>query len=249
MMGYYFFKKNTNGGKECQNFIDIYQPMYFKEYTKKCIVPNIKQTYTDVEEEIVKILDTGIKHEDDVFNVLMWKLGKIKGINENKTFIYYDDVDKKNKKAKIYSKEQIDLSELISKVAEFCLNHNYDKESYAFDKAQNFIDYTRKLDCKNMWTIFLITLLYFYSKGDFQIFDKYAMVALTAIEKEISPGEEVEYCALPNDKIDTIITDECSLYRVYLNKLNKFRNNENVDMRELDQALWVYGHWFKIRQK
>lgn len=247
-MGYYFFKRNTNLGNECHNFIDIYQPMYFKDYSKKCIVPNIKQTYTEVEEEIIKILKTGIKEEKDVFNVLMWKLGKIKGINENKTFIFYDDVDEENKKAKIYSKQQIDLKDFIRKVTKFCSKNKYEKDSYNYNMAQEFINYTNELHCEHMWTIYLITLLYFYSKGDFQIYDKYAMVALTAIENDVLPGEEVEYCALPNDNIEKIITDESSIYREYINKLNCFRNNENVDMRELDQALWVYGHWFKIKQ-
>lgn len=248
MMGYYFFKKNTNLGKECQNFIDIYQPMYFKDYNKKCIVPNIKQTFKNVEDEVVKILDTGITKEDDVFIVLMWKLGKIKGINKDNTFIFNNDVDANNKKAKIYSKEQIDLKKFIGEVTDFCVKNNYKKESYDYDKAQKFIDYSKKLNCEYMWTIYLITLLYFYSKGDFQIYDKYAMVALTAIEKGILPGEEVEYWSLPNDNINTIISDESSLYRKYINKLNGFRNNETVDMRKLDQALWVYGHWFKITQ-
>lgn len=249
MKGYYFFKKNTDLENSCQNFIDIYQPMYYKEYNKKCTVPNIKQTYKDVEDEIVNILKKGIKEEDDVFKVLMWKLGKIKGINEDKTFAYHNDVDVEDMKAKIYSKEQIDLKEFIIKVTHYCSKYEYIKNSYDYKKAQDFINYCSKLDCKNMWTIYLITLLYFYSKGDFQIYDKYAMVALTAIENSILPGEEVEYSALPNKDIKSIIIDECSLYRRYISKLNSFRNNENVDLRELDQALWVYGHWFKIKEK
>ncbi len=248
-MGYYFFKDKTNLENGCQDFIDIYQPMYFKDYNKKCIVPNIKQTYRCVEDKIVKILETGFKNKDDVFDALMWKLGKIKGINKDETFEYYKDVEKNSRKVKIYSKEQIDLKELIDNVTYFCKNKTYEKGSYDKETAQKFIINAKESKCENMWTVYLITLLYFYSKGDFQIFDKYAMVALTAIENDILPGEEVEYCSLQNDNIGTIVTDEHSLYREYLEKLNSFKNNENVNMRELDQALWVYGHWFKIKEK
>lgn len=100
-------------------------------------------------------------------------------------------------------------------------------------------DYLNLLDCgcANIGTVYMITLLFFFSKRKYPIYDKYAHIAAKAIYLGAKPNE-IYYSEAPgkNDVSNVIL-----MYNEYCWLLEQIFGTKSIE-RPTDQALWVYGH-------
>lgn len=105
---------------------------------------------------------------------------------------------------------------------------------------------SRLMECDGYGAVYALTLLYFTSHGAYPIYDKYAHIALIMI--------------LSGRKFNTIITESdrkrefdfdsrdgkrvFKYYKAYISKLNEVFGAEWKRDRNIDRALWSYGHLF-----
>ncbi len=103
------------------------------------------------------------------------------------------------------------------------------------------MDIYRVLLAQNMsglGTVYLLTLVWAISGMKYPIFDRFSKIAITAICKSEKPNKKgYKY---PPDK--TQIVSIKDMYEKYQGQLSEVFGNEWKTRREIDQALWVYGH-------
>lgn len=132
--------------------------------------------------------------------------------------------------------------------------------------AQAFLNYLRdygidsgtkkRKGISGLGTVYMMTLLYFKSKGEWPIYDKYAAVALLAIENDLKPdfwdsGEDgkITYIVPPSKdegRFNKVVSNLLVPYKENINKI--FDYDEYKKGRNIDRALWVYGHLFKTKK-
>lgn len=233
-----------------KEFVNRYSEDYFlKEIGKKGLVPDLYRNSEYIEKEIEKILHEGIKDERDVARIIAWKIAKIRHreSEENQEFRYASDwVNAEQLSVTRYSKPFP-----LEKIAHNITNNIEKLEKLAVEDPQGLLNAINKPEYKGMGSVYLVTLLYFLSKGEYPIYDQFAMMSLTAIISGASPilGEkvavDVKFKELPtkdSTKFSEIMKNEMAQY---IKMLNDIFGDEWKTNRKIDQALWVYGHLFK----
>ena len=187
-----FYLKN---GEELtkDEFIEQYSESYYLDTPK--LVDGITKNSKYAEKNIDDLLKNGIKKDTDVIHILAWKLGKIKHreSDENNTFVYHNDW--KNAECfevKRYGKE-FDIKQLI----DYIVSDISDLEELSDENPQEVLNCLKGRSPSGIGTVYLITLLYFISKGKYPIYDRFAMKALDAICLETMPHNVVRYVELP----------------------------------------------------
>lgn len=106
---------------------------------------------------------------------------------------------------------------------------------------------------KEHWTgigpVYLITLLYFITNkqhpGKCPIYDRFAMRALLAIKSNKQIGESVECGDLPDKNNKNCSQIVAKRMEEYIGLLDEIFGEDYKYNRNVDRALWVYGHLFK----
>lgn len=106
---------------------------------------------------------------------------------------------------------------------------------------------------KEHWTgigpVYLITLLYFITNkqhpGKCPIYDRFAMRALLAIKSNKQIGESVECGDLPDKNNKNCSQIVAKRMEEYIGLLDEIFGEDYKFNRNVDRALWVYGHLFK----
>lgn len=129
------------------------------------------------------------------------------------------------------------------------LKKDFEKITYD-ENAKNFLDKIKNID--GVGSTYMITLLFFASKGEYPIYDQFADKALWAIKEDKKPHSKVDgYKVLPDKKSNYFskYKDDKDSYCNRLNEVAKDLNEEykgcTNEYRRIDRALWVYGHMFK----
>lgn len=240
-------------GKEIclEKFVNDYSKDYF--LSGKGLVPGLSRSSEYVEKVITDILDKGIKTEPDVARILAWKIGKIrhKESEDNKKFIYASDwVNAEQLSATRYSKPFP-----LDTIAHDITSEITGLEKIAKEDPQGLLNTINKPEYRGMGSVYLVTLLYFLSKAEYPIFDQFAMKALSAIKGNTAPkvgekvGVEVEFIDLPDKqskRFSNIMENEMAIYIGMLDEI--FGDKWKTD-RDIDRALWVYGHLFTGNKK
>lgn len=123
------------------------------------------------------------------------------------------------------------------------------------DDPQAILKNLRDPSTKGLGTVYLITLLYFISNGEWYVFDQYEMRALRTLLDRVKPGGEV-ICFNPPEKESKQFGEiGDKLIRPYKATVNGLfgdllrgaeRSEERIEsFRKVDQALWVYDHRFE----
>ncbi len=223
----------------------MYSSLYYisPESLKGASGKKISQNSEFVERKISCILKKGIASETDIIRILAWKIGKIKhkASQESESFEYHSDwqnVETYN--VKRYGKK-FDIKPFVQYIEE---NIN-DLYAIADKDPQKVMNQLKEQSPNGIGTVYLITLLYFISKGKYPIYDRFAMIALNAIEDNKEPGECVSYEELP-EKNSKQFENIISFYQTnYVDKLEKIFGKKYQTDRDIDRALWVYGHLFQ----
>ena len=90
---------------------------------------------------------------------------------------------------------------------------------------------------RNFGSVYVINLLYFLSKGRYPIYDLFAHRALRALDWDVSPCKVFVGTAPEKRDYKTVFR----MYYEFVYLIKKIFKNTKYD-RELDRALWVYGH-------
>lgn len=211
---YKFYYPDGTEIKDTPEFIRFYSRVYY--YQNR----NLK-----LEKRMGEILAKDEMSNEDVFDILRWKIG-----------------------AKTYDREKGDVTNQWKTINSNDVYNKINKQ-----KEYGAIETLTKLrECKGIGAVYAITILFFLSSGEYPIYDKFAHIALKAIgdskefydiilEKDLK--NEINVDLNNNSKNNKKIFDGYSEY--YIKRLNAiFGENEYKNTREIDQALWAYGHLF-----
>lgn len=286
----------TKSGKEITMYYPNGQPIKtlndFIDYYSKCYYI---RTSRWVETEIEKILQDDKKTAHDFFNIFAWKTGRINQQESEirKKFVYTVNKNRKDG-AEWYFDPNKGEAIAITRSGVIVKNENGNREPH---KLYEYLEYVTRINKnkdaseilkelrgqqedeeqevdrisvpKGIGTVYLITFLYFITKGTEPIYDVFAMAALDAIypddEKEESKslGSSIKARNLPDKNTNAysnLLNNNTNVYRVYRKKLFEYFVNdyleetgEKIDAREkyaacrnIDRALWFYGHLFEI---
>ncbi len=187
---------------------------FIKVYSEKYFMDYPKNTESK-ENEIIRITQEGraIK-PDDVITLMRWKTG---------------DYKTKNAIVDCYGKRiSLEIGEKVVKAINSAI-------------CQDAMDIYKTLLDQNMYglgTVYLLTLVWAISGMKHPIYDKFAKVAITSICNGVKPN--VHVYKNPPDK--TQVDDIKDMYNAYQKQLSDVFGEEWRSRREIDQALWVYGH-------
>jgi hypothetical protein len=215
----------------------------FVDFYSKCYYLNNSHV---AEERIQNLLDADKLSPEDVMLILRWKLGKI---DHKRSQCNHSIVNRGNEEGFI----TLDGRGRSVKAKPMCfyVSENLDsmKKSTGQEILNQLVD---ECSVQNIGTVYLITILFFITNGRYPIYDRFAAAALCAITKEKEPGEEVKNIELPSkdqESFRNLLTenDKPSKYQNYINQLEKLFDEDYKKDRRIDQALWVYGHLFQIK--
>ncbi len=223
---------------------------------KELGLPKVNQTPTELEEYITKKLLEG-RYDEEAF---AWKAGKLKW-GDNKPELPNEWVNgnggKITKNKEEFDKESFSIY-LEGKLREIDFD-NYKGKVQDREGLKVFYEKVKDTyDLENFGTVNIINAMFFLSKGAIPIYDRFAHMAVKALymnkapveifvadapgKNDHAPGKGNEY---KNYSLAVNVLDE---YMWLLKKVFPDEINENGEMyisRELDQALWVYGHAYK----
>lgn len=229
--------------KDC--FIKLYSESYYLNNTR--IVSGVKQSSSYIENRIDNLLAVGIKNEADVARILAWKIGKInhKESEKQKEFKYALDWDniENSLTAPLYD-YTLDFSDFAHNIVK---NIDYLETLATLSPCAVLNELIKYAPPKGIGIVYLITIMYFISKRTHPIYDRYAMMAVDAIFYNIAPHKHIEYQELP-DINSNKLAEAIEIYEQYIKKLDKIFGNEFKENRNIDRALWVYGHSFKSKK-
>lgn len=242
------------------SFIDEYAGYYFipdkddegnggKDKDDNC--PKlVRQTSYWVEDAIMSINNKDTWDESDVLYILAWKLGWILQKESEEVAV--------NNRNRDGIKLRTDWDVQQNKYIKFALNvasirNKYKQgESDIEDVWKKMISYCKENKIKGIGVVYLITLLHFISNGEFPIYDRFAMASLVALEHKLNEGAKIFLKGLP-DKLskeaNSLLESDQNFYKEYIKLLTKFFGDDWKLNRNIDRALWVYGHFFDVEYK
>lgn len=174
------------------------------------------------ERKIENILYSDTLSDKDIIDVLCWKIG----------------ATSKNEDAQTLTNQwgTIEVHELIEKIS-----GKKQKNCDATEMLKQLIGF------EGIGPVYAITLLYFITKGEYPIYDRFAHIALKQIESGASFDNVIQDISLGHEfhaystKIEKIYND---YQEFYINCLTEIFGEEYQTNRDIDRALWVYGHLF-----
>ena len=222
-------------------FVTKYGNSYYTDQPR--YIPRVGQSSRAVEDTIDDLLKNGIKKPENVVQILAWKLGKIKHLESEDHFVYAQDW----KNAEQFEVYRYNQEFDIKTVAEYVVGNITRLEKEADTDPQKVICELRDLQIKGLGTVYLITLLYFISRGKYPIYDRFAMMAVQAICENKMPGDCVAISELPEKNSHTFQTVFEDYMIPFIKKLEDIFGAAYQESRDIDRALWVYGHAFHVK--
>ena len=200
--------------------------------------------------------------EKSVKQILAWKTGKIdhKKTEEEKKLNYVKGWRENSLAVQLPNQQPMDTTVFLglSKIV-IDLHKDYCENKNEKDVWTELLAYVNDNNIAGLGSVYLITLLFFITNGKCPIYDRFAMAALASfvINKEegsnVPDGAIIRGCGLPGRKSEdanNLLSDPDSKYVKYQQLLKDFFGddwNRDIDKsRDIDRALWVYGHKFKV---
>lgn len=215
---------------------------YGNSYYRGCLrcIPRVGQSSRFVEDHIDTLLKNGIQKPLDVVHILAWKIGKIKHSESQDSFVYADDW----KNAEQFVAYRYNRKFDIQTISEYIANNITQLEKNAENHPQQVLCELRDLHINGLGTVYIITLLYFISRGQYPIYDRFAWKAIQAICDDKKPGDIINASELPEKKSRAFDTVFDTHMISYMKKMDSVFGSAYQESRDVDRALWVYGHAF-----
>ncbi len=198
----------------------------------------------NAEDILEMILSEGIRCPEDVDRILAWKIGGIDHeASKSRQTIRFISSWEDEKSPSVIVKNGVFIFECDRKAfKDFCVRiyeiaQKYEKP-FPEEKVKSILNDIVKAtgSIKGFGPVYILTLLYFLTRGQSPIFDRCAYKAVKAIYHEKKP-KDIWY-ENPTSKSVTGILKVISDYEWYLERVFGV---QNID-RDTDRALWVYGH-------
>ena len=241
---------------------------------KKLEPPNgLTRSCEWVEEKIFKDCKEQTWRAVDILRILAWKTNKIDhyASRDTKPVIKYYKNWEEGKTENSFVSLQIPYQSIVTwdrfKPVASCLLdirkkycESKDAQS-AWDSILNLLTTKEnKAIMRGIGTVYLITLLHFITDGEFPIYDRFAMASLAVWKLKTSVKEDiitdkvvVRGCELPSKDSNAAKNIlESGIYADYIKLLKEFckanygNENEWKANRDVDRALWVFGHFFEV---
>lgn len=239
-----FYDVRTGKPISAEDFISLYNDSYFIGGER--IINGVRQSSRAAEEEIEKILKDGIKSHNDVINLLAWKIGKIKHpeSEEYGKIVFSKDWEKAYDGV-IY-RYGVKWNG-VNKFADYIADNFDNLNKLSEENPQAVLNDLKENSPNGIGTVYLITLLYFISKGRYPIYDRFAELALRGGNPESDTLNEI---TLPDKNSKKFVDVYEEYVKPYSEKISgifgvDYKNIE--EYRNIDRALWVYGHAFKTK--
>ena len=216
---------------QINDFVNFYKPYVYDKSLKltfkdKTIRVFNKNSLRD-DETRNRLLRCGIQNSGDLRSIIEWKTGWIFCENSNTCKTRYWDIVN-------YSNFFDRIMENIDEQKCMC-SQSHDNARTAFLTLH---DIKKRTDAKGIGSVYILTLLYFLSKGKYPIYDQFAHISCMAITNDISPTNTTNYIPLHGNP-ERAWED----YLAYCKLINEIFGIDSISPDE-DLALWVYGHCF-----
>lgn len=175
-----------------------------------------------LEDRIEEILKSDTLSGKDIIDILRWKIGA--------TTYNYQEQTVQNQWTTICA------SNLIKKIE--------GKKELSCTPPEMIKDL---ITFRGIGPVYAITILYFVTKGQYPIYDKFAHIALKVIDESFEYGSVITDQELRKE-FNSGVNDIDKLYscysKYYINRLTSIFGGEYITNRDIDRALWAYGHLF-----
>ncbi len=233
------------------SFINEYQNCYYLDngengVPKHTHFSRISANCKVAENEIERILNDGILSKDDVNLLLAWKIGGIdhkKSMQENSVQFISSWGGEDSSSVLVNnglsqfrcSKDLFDkfCSEIVRISKSYQGKYDSDIRNDIIKEIESAIESANVL---GLGAVYILTLLYFITRGQSPIFDRCAYRAVKAIYREMKV-KDIWY-ENPSSSEAPYIIRIINDYEWYLSKIF---GTKCID-RSVDRALWVYGH-------
>lgn len=222
--------KFTSAGKK--KFIEKWESRYFKD-SPADVIPNNHKIEKSFEKRIDNILSKTEPYScEDLAYAIGWKMG----------YSNSEVIEKALEHDKWHNGYGRTISELNGYI-EFLVSKQSEIKGYLEEyKRENVKDaymiLTReKTPPVYFGSVYLINVLYFISKREIPIYDNFAHKAVKALEFKKNPWEIFVGGMPSKDKEDDVL----NLLDEYVFYLEDLFGKHKIE-RDLDRALWVYGH-------
>jgi hypothetical protein len=228
----------------CQEWADTYVPYYFLGPHQWGGRPRNKTSHY-VENEVCALLTKNAPlSRKDLEVIMAWKIGLI---DHRQSEITRRIVYLQNWPTQLAPKLQYGTQDFSTSIPYLAANmititaKINQNPQYLFNLKQQHLPQLRSFGY-----VYLLTLQFFITHGRFPIYDKFAHVATLAIDRGLVPDSP------PTSQVKYTELAKWSDYQAYMNLLGRIRNacpqQAHFPMfisRDLDRALWVYGHFFE----
>ena len=242
------YKPNGEEIHSSKEFVKIYNLYYYKDHCPLKDVNNrsISQTNKVVEEYIDHIIKNGVQDKKDLVRALAWKMGKIKQdkLEDGSGFAYHEDWKnaEENPEDILRYGKPFEVSYLFDRMLE-------NKEILKQASVKEALEWFQEHPVNYLGTVYMITLLYFISQANYPIYDQFAKKAIDAIKREAKPYESIPYMTLPEKNSPQFCKVEKRVEEFKKDIDDIFGYENYKASRDIDRALWVYGHLFKDKSK
>lgn len=216
--------------EEERDFIDKWEKEYFS-CAESGIIKN--KTEKSFEEEIERILEKETEYtKEEIATFMGWKMGYPSRIS-------ILEAKKNDKWNNGYGKRIDGLNGYIDYVYANQFEIRSCLEAYSRDGVKNALGILVASGSvpSNIGTVSIINIMYFISRREIPIYDKYAHIALEALLFNKMPWE-IRVDNPPSKEQTDAIGD---LMDKYVDCLKQLFGSHKIT-RNLERALWVYGH-------
>jgi hypothetical protein len=217
------------------HWLDFFANAYFLGGPK--IGQRINPTSRFVEDQVVALL----QHSEpltanDLKLIMAWKMGVIYQARSERErrIVYWPNWDQRLERYKRLQYRP-SINWLADNMPSILQRINDGNPRAAF----NFI---ANEDLVGFGPTYILTILFFVTRGQQPIYDRFAHMAALAIDKGLPPHSEVSYQTVRN-------WNEYEDYKSLLTPIVQACGQRPGSMtvpRRVDQALWVYGHLFHV---
>ena len=215
-------------------FVRDYEECYYlpNEDTTKNYIPGVSINSRTAERKIESFLVDGFQDGKDVNTALAWKIGGIDNKSSNEGIYFKDNWGKADKVTERYFEcGRKEYNELCERIAQLSVANGEIDET-----LENILSVIDETKAKGFGPVYILTLLYFVTKKESPIFDRYAYTAVKAIYNGVKPSEI--WYENPSSKDKKNLLKLINEYRWYLVQVFGRADIE----RRIDRSLWVYGH-------
>lgn len=212
----FYYPNGTEAGKD--EFIKFYNQVYY--YMNRNL---------NFENQIDRILESDTLTRRDVVDIFRWKIGAT-------SFDYTSEVAANQWGS-------IDVGKLMDSFDLDATQEKFEKKELLKGSPEGTLRFLTEQD--GIGPVYAITMLYFITQGEYPIYDRFAKMALSAILKPAKPGELIQYTELPDKSRKTFLDIMKKEMDVYQEQIKSAFGKRYWENRNIDRALWAYGHLFK----